>query len=204
MSEPTVAGKVCIGFSKPYVALYANNAGTITYTQGRKLARGVSVDLSVDTGDDKKFYADDGTAESATGKFKKGTLKLTVDGLHTSAEKMIAGLPTATEFTVGSGTVDAYYYGDDQDPPYVGVGHIIHYMAAGTEYWTPIVYLKCKFQNVNINAKTMEEEIDWQTQDLNAILHRADDAKHNWRVLFEDQTSEDAAENVIKAFFSIS
>ena len=204
MSEPTVAGKVCIGFSKPYVALYANNNGTITYSQGRKLARGVSVDLSVDTGDDKKFYADDGTAESATGKFKKGTLKLTVDGLHTSAEKMIAGLPTASAVTVGSGTVDAYYYGDDQDPPYVGVGHIIHYMAAGTEYWTPIVYLKCKFQNVNINAKTMEEEIDFQTQDLNAILHRADDAKHNWRVLFEDQTSEDAAENVIKSFFSIS
>ena len=204
MSEPSVAGKVCIGFSKPYVALYACSSGTISYTSGRKLARGVQVDLSLDNGNDKEFYADDTLGETAVGKFKKGTLKLTVDGLHTSAEKMIAGLPTASSVTVGSGSVDAYYYGDDQDPPYVGVGHIIHYMAAGTEYWTPIVYLKCKFQNVNINAKTMEEEIDFQTQDLNAILHRADDAKHNWRVLFEDQSSEEGAENVLKAFFSIS
>ena len=204
MSEPTVAGKVCIGFSKPYVALYENNNGTITYSGGRKLARGVQVDLSIDTGDDKTFRADDVDAESSTGKFKKGTLKLTVDGLHTSAEKLIAGLPAATAFSVGSDTVDAYYYGDNQEPPYVGVGHIIHYLAAGTEYWTPIVYTKAKFQNVNISAKTMEEEIDFQTQDLNAILHRDDSSNHNWKVLFEDQASEAEAEAVIKAYFSIT
>lgn len=204
MSEPLVAGKVCIGFSKPYVALYQNNNGTIEYSSGRKLARGVQVDLSIDVGEDKTFFADDVTSESSAGKFKKGTLKLTVDGLHTSAEKMIAGLPSASDFSVGNETVGAYYFGDDQDPPYVGVGHLIHYMSGGTEYWTPIVYTKAKFQNVNTAAKTMEEEIDYQTQELNAIIHRDDTSKHNWKVLFEDQTSEEAAEAVIKAFFNIS
>lgn len=38
-------GKVITGYSKPYVALYNNNGGTITYTSGMPLARGVDVSL---------------------------------------------------------------------------------------------------------------------------------------------------------------
>ena len=204
MSAPTTAGKVCIGFSKPYVALYAESSGTVSYSDGRQLARGVQVDISVDNGDDKSFYADNVASETSGGKFKKGNLKLTVDGLLTAAEKMIAGLPTAASMTVGSGSVNYYAYGDSQQPPYVGVGVIVKYLAGGVEYFTPVVFCKAKFQDVPINAKTMEEEIDFQTQDLTAVLHRDDSSNHNWRLLFEDQESESAAENVIKAALNIT
>ena len=50
----SAAGKVCTGFSLPYVALYNNG----TYTSGQKLARGVDVTVSPESSDDNKFYAD--------------------------------------------------------------------------------------------------------------------------------------------------
>ena len=37
-------GRVITGFSQPYVALYSESGGTVTYASGQILARGVSVD----------------------------------------------------------------------------------------------------------------------------------------------------------------
>ena len=42
-------GRVCTGFSKPYVALYNEASGVITYSGGMILARGVSVEIEPDT-----------------------------------------------------------------------------------------------------------------------------------------------------------
>ena len=52
------AGKVCTGFSLPYVALYSASGNTVSYTSAQKLARGVNVDISPDNSDDNNFYAD--------------------------------------------------------------------------------------------------------------------------------------------------
>ena len=45
----TAKGRVVTGFSKPYVALYNYSEGAISYTSGQELARGVSVDFSVES-----------------------------------------------------------------------------------------------------------------------------------------------------------
>ena len=42
------AGRVCTGYSKPYVAVYSESSGTVTYTGGMRLGRGVSVSLDID------------------------------------------------------------------------------------------------------------------------------------------------------------
>ena len=68
------AGKVITGFSAPYIGVYANNSGTISYTKGRRLARGVDVSLDVQTSDDNEFYADNVLAESENGRFTGGTV----------------------------------------------------------------------------------------------------------------------------------
>lgn len=205
MPEHAAAGKVLTGFTKPYVALYQNDAGTVSYTGGRELARGVDVDLSVTTADNKIFYANNGAAESSGGKFKSGTCKLTVDGLHEDAEEMIAGLPEAKPFEYGTNkTADYYDYDDDQAPPYVGIGFIMRYVSADVETWVPIILTKAKFDAISLKGKTQEEEIDYQTQELNAVLHRDDSAKHSWRKLFTEQETEAEAEAIIKAFFSIT
>ena len=192
------AGKVCTGFSLPYVALYAESSGTITYTSGQKLARGVSVTATPETTDDNNFYADNILAESAAGEFTGGTINLTVDGLLASAERMIMGLPAAN-------TSDGFtHYGDDQQIPDVGIGFIARYQSGGSVTYTPIIFPRAAFNLIENNAETQEDSIDWQTQELTATIKRAEDANRNWKYVGGDESSESAAEAKIKTFFSIA
>lgn len=191
------AGKVCTGFSKPYVALYAASGGSITYTSGQVLARGVNVTVSPETSDDNNFYADNIIAESEAGTFTGGSLNLTVDGLLVAAERLIMGLPAA-------GTDGLTAYGDDMSIPDVGVAFIARYQSGGDVTYTPIIFPRAAFNLLENNAATQEESIDWQTQDLTATIKRAEDANRNWKYVGGDETTEAAAEAKIKAFFSIS
>lgn len=197
-------GKVCTGFSKPWVAVYSNSGTTVTYTGGMVLARGVEVSVEPDSSDSNDFYADNMIAESANGVFNGGSATITVDGLKNAAEKMIFGLATPTELTVGSSTVDVYHYGDGQTVPFVGLGFVVRYMENGVTTYAPCVLPKVKFDAAPMSAATQEEEIDWQTQELTAQIHRDDTANHDWKLLAEDQTSEDAAEAVIKAILGVT
>lgn len=190
------AGKVCTGFSKPYVALYSASENTITYTSGQLLARGVSVSASADSADDNNFYADNIVAETESGVFTSGELTLTVDGLLGTAERLIMGLPAST-----AGFMN---YDDDQSVPDVGIGFIARYMSDGTTYYTAYIFPRCTFQFPGIDAATQEDTIDWQTRDLTATIKRAEDAKRTWKKVGDDQTSEAAAEAQIKTFFSIT
>ena len=188
-------GRVITGFSYPYVALYSESGGTISYTSGQILARGVNVDLSIDAADDNNFYADNVVAESATGMFGGGTCTLTVDGLLTAAEKLILGLPTAD----GEGWTA---YGDAASIPYVGIGFIVRYMSDGVTTYVPIVLNKVKFKMPNLSAATQEEEIDWQTQELEAVIMRDDSSAHNWKMVCAGQADEATAQAKITALLS--
>lgn len=201
------SGKVCTGFSRPFVALYKNNGETVTYSDGQELARGVSVSIEPETSDENTFYANNVAAETAGGVFTGGTLTLTVDGLKAEAEKLILGLPEPEPITVGGsgGTqVEVYAYGDGMAIPYVGVGFVARYMSDGVTTYSPVVLTKTRFNTPSDSAATQEDAIDWQTQELTATLMRDDTAKHNWKKVGADQTSEDAAVAVIKALLSIA
>ena len=192
------AGKVCTGFSLPYVAKYAASQGTISYSSGQKLARGVSVTATPETTDDNNFYADNILAESAAGEFTGGTINLTVDGLLAAAERLIMGLPAAN-------TSDGFtHYGDDQSIPDVGIGFVARYQSGGTVTYTPIIFPRAAFNLIENNAETQEESIDWQTQELTANIKRAEDSNRNWKYVGGDESTEAAAEAKIKTFFSIS
>ena len=190
------AGKVCTGFSKPYVALYNAAAGVITYTQGRQLARGVNVSVAPDVSDNNRFHADNVVAETEAGTFTGGTLTLTVDGLFKPSEKLIMGIPDndANGFTA---------YGDTQNSPNVGVGFVARYMSDGITTYVPIVIAKAKFNQISTNAATQEDQIDWQTQELTATIMRGDDANHNWKYIGADFASEAAAEAALQTKLGI-
>lgn len=192
------AGKVCTGFSLPYVAKYAAASGTVTYSNGMKLARGVNVSIDPESSDDNNFYADNALAESADSTFTSANLTLTVDGLLQAAEEMIMGVAAP------SGTDGWIEYGDDQAVPYVGVGFIARYMSGGVTTFTPYVLAKCMFNQVPTNAETQEEQINWQTQELTARVMRGDDAKHNWKYVGGDFETEAAAEAALKTKLGIS
>lgn len=107
---------VTTGLSKPYVAKYAHNAGTVTYSGGMKLGRGVSVEIEIDAADDNNFYADNVIAETESTQFTSGAATVTVDGLENEAAVLILGLPTSEPFEVGeSKSVNLQKYGKNAE-----------------------------------------------------------------------------------------
>ena len=188
-------GRVITGFSKPYVALYAEAGGTVSYTSSQILARGVNVSLSIEASDDNKFYADNVAAETAAGMFGSGTVTLTVDGLLDAARKLILGLPTAD----GDGWTA---YGDEMSIPYCGVGFVVRYMSDGVTTYVPVVLTKVKFSVPDLSAATATDSIDWQTEELTAQILRDDTANHNWRKIGAAVSTEALAETAITTYLA--
>lgn len=198
-------GKVCIGFSKPYVAKYTNTGGTVSYSGGMPLARGVSVSIDPTVSDDNSFFADNVLAETEAGVFTGGTATLTVDGLLQEAERFIMGLPEPEEFSYGtSKTVEVLKYGNSASIPYVGIGFLIMYMSDGVISYAPMVLRKTKFNTPGTSAETKGETINWQTQELTATLMRDDSPAAEWKWIGADQTSEAEADEIVKAFLNIA
>lgn len=191
-----MASYVTTGFSKPYVALYSNPSGTNVFSGGMLLARGVSVSTDIDEVEDNNFYADNIVAETEKGNITGGTLTLTVDGLDSAARRLVLGLPAAEDGWTA--------YGDEATLPYVGVGFIRRCMYQGTTFYQAVVFPKCRFSFWSEEAETQEEQISWQTQELEASFLRDDTAKHNWKYVGDtDYTTEALAEAALKSFLSI-
>lgn len=200
-------GRVITGYSKPYVALYNVSDNAVTYSSGMPLARGVSVSIDPESGDGNDFYADNVTAESVGGTFTGGTLTLTVDGLKDEARKLVMGIVTENTITVGTGTtssVKVYDYDDQQVAPYVGVGFIVRYMENGVTTYVPHVITKAVFSPEGLEAATQEEDIEFQTTELEATIMRDDSQYHRWQRVAEAQTTEALAEAVIRAILGIA
>lgn len=192
------AGRVCTGFSKPYVAKYSASGNTVSYSDGMLLARGVSVNIQPDAAsDDNVFYADNVAAEAVGGTFTGGTVTLTVDGLLDAARKFVLGLPDADS--------DGFMaFGDDQDIPYIGIGFVVRFMSGGVESFVPFILAKTRFQEPNTSAGTQEKDINWQTEELTAKILRDDSSKHVWKHMGEEQTTEELAEAKVKAKLNIT
>lgn len=192
-------GQVITGFSKPYVALYNANNGSPTYSSGMAMARGVSVSIDLETGDTEDFYADNVTAESAGGVFTGGTASFTVDGLKTAARKLMMGLPEATSVSVSGEQVQVQEFDDRQQMPYLGVGFVVRVMETGVTTYVPYVLPKVIFAEEGLEANTQEENIEFQTTELEATIMRDDSANHRWMRIGANQTTEAAAEAVVQA-----
>lgn len=189
-------GRVATGFSLPYVALYNANEGVITYTNGQKLARGVSVTVEVEASENNNFYADNQTAETAPGTFTSGTVTYTLDGLKRPATKLIFGLddPDADGFVA---------FGDNMQIPYVATGYITRYISSGVTCYVPTIHPKVSFAVPSHEAATQEEEIDWQTQELTGTLMRDDSPGHVWKYEGNEYLTEAEAEAALKKFLGI-
>lgn len=194
---------VTTGFSEPYVAKYSNTGATVTYSGGMKLGRGVSMSVEVESADDNNFYADDQIAESETGIMTSASGTFTVDGLEPEAATLILGLPEKGQETIGESPVDVYDYDDRMDAPYVGVGVLRRVMMKGKTTWEPIVFTKVKFNIPGDEAATQEDQIDWQTQDLDASIVRDDTENHRWKRVFARQATKAAAVAILKGYLNI-
>lgn len=191
------AGRICTGFSKPYVAEYGESQisgiWVNTYNNAEKLARGVSVSIEPESSDKNEFFADNGMGESDAAKFTGGDLNLTVDSLGRVAERLIIGAPM-----VGSWIT----YVDTQNPPLVGVGFIARYQSDGVTTYVPILIRKCRFNQISTSAETQEEQINWQTQELTAKILKVN-GTGEWKRVGIDCATEKEAENKIRGWFNL-
>lgn len=198
------AGAVVTGYSFPVVALYHNNGGTVSYSDGMDLARGVSVDPDIEvSGDDNRFYANNRTAESAQQRFRSGTCPFVVDGLLRAAENLIMGISSASTVSVDGESVAINEYDDDQRIPYVGAGYVVRCQSNGEEFFLAWVYPKGRFAQFVVPAATEEEEIDWQTTTLDLTLMRDDSSKHRWQRISDPLESELLAYNTVRAMLNM-
>lgn len=195
---------VTTGFSEPYIAKYSNTGTTVSYSGGMKLGRGVSMSIEVESADDNNFYADDIVAETETGTMTSASATVTVDGMEPKVAAFALGLPTATEESIGDDTVEVYDYDDRMNPPFLGLGVLRRVMLNGVQYWVPIVFTKVKMNIPSDEANTQEDQIDWQTQELEMTILRDDSANRRWKRVFERQTTKAAALNIITTYLKVS
>lgn len=184
-------GRIATGFSMPRVAKYSASGTTVTYSNVMALARGVEVTLSPESSDDNKFFADNVASENSGVTFTGGTVSLTVDGLKDAARRFIFGLPAEE-----NGWTD---YGDSMEPPYIGIGYITRYMEDGVTSYVPTVIPKTRFSLPERAAATQEDEIDWQTEELEAAIFRSDDANRTWLSEGKGYSTEDDALAALEA-----
>ena len=195
---------VTTGFSLPYVGKYSESGGTVSYTGGMKLGRGVDMSVEVESADDNNFFADNIVAESETGTMTSASATVTIDGLEDDAAQFILGLPAAQEVTVGESQVEAYDYDNDLNPPYLGLGAIQRTMMNGVTKYRPILFAKVKFSIPSDSWATSEDQINWQTQELSATVQRDETAAANWKLISEEGMATEAeAEAAVKAFLNI-
>lgn len=194
---------VTTGFSLPYVGKYSESGGTVSYTGGMKLGRGVDMSVEVESADDNNFFADNIVAESETGTMTRASATVTIDGLEDDAAQFILGLPAAQEVTVGESQVEAYDYDDDLNPPYLGLGAIQRTMMNGVTKYRPILFTKVKFSIPSDSWATSEDQINWQTQALGVSVLRDDTAKRKWKRIFAQQDTEAEAESILKTVLGV-
>ena len=205
MGNKPAAGKVCVGYSDPYVAKYACVEDEVTFTEGRRLARGVDVKISPEETDNNDFYADCEVAESDTGHISGGTMSLTVDGLHQAAERFIYGLPEPEDVSYGDNkTAKITKYPSAMDIPYVGVGVIVHYRSGGVNTFVPVIVLKNKFKAPDTEAATKEKDVNFQTQSLETAFYPDDTSAPTWKWVGEDCATRADAMAILKGILSVA
>lgn len=194
-----------IGLSKPYYAKYSWDGSQIIYSGGGVLGKYTEVSIDIEDADDNILYADNGPAESDTS-FAGGTVTITTDDLSPDAMVEALGLSTTAITAEGVTTTGAEWleFNDDQNVPYLALAGIVKRKVRGAIKWQAFALPKIKFSNPSLAVTTQGETIEWQTQEMNAEILRADDTKHGWFRLSSYLNSEAEAEAAIKQMLEIA
>lgn len=188
-----------IGLRKPYYALYANNNGTVTYSDGAILARAVDAQLELEDTEAVKLYADDAVAESVAG-FSTGKLTLTVDELSVAKAAAILGMTTESSSSP-AGTI--LKFTSTQATPNLGLGFIVTKVVNNVNKYVAMILPKIQFEVPAGDYTTQGETVEFQTQELTATVMRDDTSSGTWKIEGEFASPADA-EAYIKDYLSIS
>lgn len=167
-----------VGVSYPRYAIYHNNGGTVTYSDGGSMGKATSWDMDINGSDNNILYADNGPAESAK-TFTGGTLKIGTDDLYDDASIAMLGIEK-NEITEPAPAVELVESAD-QETPFIGTGGVIKHIRDGKTCYTGVVLTKVQVATPSESITTQGENIVWQTPEIEATIFRDDTAKKVWR-----------------------
>lgn len=196
------------GLSIPAFAKYANNNGTITYSDGQTLGHAISYSVDLTTSEDNPLYGDNIIVENDVGTFQSGTLTLTTSELTPEmsywllglAEKSISYTPPGAS-TASSAKV--YAFDDDINPAYLGFGIIEQTIINGEVGYHAVVLPKIMPHIPADAANTRGETIEWQTHEIEFSIYRDDSSKHTWKYVSEDFDTEAEAIAFLTEFLGL-
>ncbi len=168
-----------IGLRDLYVAkLTEDESGAPAYAAPKRLAKGITVDLAIETSEGT-LYADDSVDETVK-EFKSGALTLSVNDLSVETEAELLGKQTDADGVV-------YASGDDE-PPYFAVG--FRAKKAGGEYRYVWLY-KVKFGVPNEKYSTKGDGIEFSTPEIVGTVIKREDGL--WKTDFVGKPEDAAA-----------
>lgn len=189
-----------IGLSKPYFAKYSNTGSTVTYSDGALLGKYTKLSIELDDQETDNLYADNEVAETEQ-QFSGGTAKVTTDDLRAAVMVAVLGVK---EEAITTETPKWYVFDDDQEIPYVGLGGVIMKKVDGAVKWVAFVLNKIQFSTPGVAAVTKGKTIEWQTQELSAVIKRSDAQKHPWFRMSSPMDTEADAEAAVKQYLNIT
>lgn len=172
-----------IGCSYVKVAKYANSGATVTYSDPAIIAKLVRLNISLDSGSDNDFYADNGVDETDNA-FQGGSVELETNDLTNEASKLILGLASESISSITGVTdegVEEIVFDDRQSTPYLGLGVVVKHKRGGVYVYTGLVLTKVMFQIPADAAETQGKTISWQTPTINATILKDDTEYHAWK-----------------------
>ena len=192
-----------IGLSHPFIAKYANNGTTVTYSDGVSLGKFTNLSISIDDPGRNDFYADNGIAESDNSVFTSGTVTVTTDDLTPASLVKALGLTEESIAATIATTTPApkwMVFSDSQSVPFIGLGGVIKRIVGGVTKWQAFVLNKVRLANPSLTVATQGETIEWQTSELGGAIYRSDRSDHRWYQISTYLDSEADAIAAVEAF----
>lgn len=197
-----------IGVSRPRVALYANNNGVVTYSDGCLMGKAVEMNATINYSNGNDFYADNAIDE-IDNNFTDGTLTARTNNLSQEVAKLILGLDsqeltgTAAITGITDENIRENIYNNKQTTTYTGVGWIEEWRIGGQTLYKGVVFCKVAF-NIPANAATTKgASIDWQVPEISGTIMRDDTTDQNWKRDAGMFTTEEQADTYVKARLNI-
>lgn len=192
------------GLSIPTFGVYANDEGTVTYSNGARIGHAIEYSFEPEISDDNPLYGDNMIVEHDYGTYTSGTLTLTTSELTAEVSATLLGLTTGT-FTVATNTtVNQYLYDDNAKPVTIGFGIIEEHQVDDVTEYHAIILPKCTPKFNNAAATTRGETIDWQTPEIEFSVERSDATGHPWRIDADPFETEAAAQAYLDAYLTVA
>ena len=171
------------GYRYPkYCPITIGDDGKETLGTGKVMAKGVRMDVTVNTSD-VTFYADDGLAESIK-EFTDGSITMENDDL---TNEVLADLTGATITEEGELTAS----GDDT-APYVRVGFLARKIKHGKSSYQGTVYMKVQFAIPAESYETKGQSTVFKSSTLTGSIYRNADGEWKKQKDFPTVTEAEA------------